>query len=274
MDAIALEAHFATVRADPESAIYLDVVRQTPLLRQLREQRLAIEWTTVRLVRDDPAKTLDTTGRTDELLLTNLLEIIGRPETAFDLVSPYFVPGQQGTAVLTRLARRGVKVRVLTNSLAATDVPYVHAGYAKRRCDLLRAGVQLYELKPIGEVVGRKAPSPGSGSPIQLHAKTSEFDHNRVFVGSFNFDPRSALLNTEMGLVIESPELAQRLSSAFDVQIPQVAYEVREGAGDRCPEWIERTPAGEIHYDSEPGAGMSQRVFIQFLQVLPIDWLL
>jgi phosphatidylserine/phosphatidylglycerophosphate/cardiolipin synthase-like enzyme len=270
-----LEAQFAATRADPQTATYLDVLRTTALVRELIAGRLPFEWATAELVRDDPSKTLDVTERKDVLLLSTLLPALGRPATSFDLVSPYFVPGDDGTAALVQLARRGVAVRVLTNSLAATDVAPVHAGYAKRRCDLLRAGVKLYELKP--SAAPRSAPDSkvmGSSSSVQLHAKTFAVDRARIFVGSFNFDPRSAFLNTEMGLVIDSPALASRLSAAFDTKIPQDAYTLRVAADGRCPEWIERTPDGERFYDVDPGTGAAKRAWIQFLTILPIEWLL
>jgi putative cardiolipin synthase len=93
-------------------------------------------------------------------------------------------------------------------------------------------------------------------------------------VGSFNFDQRSALLNTEMGLVIDSQGLAGRLSAVFDSEVPKAAYEVRIAADGRCPEWIERTPSGDIRYDVDPGTGWSQRAWVRFLGLLPIEWLL
>jgi len=250
-------------------------VRETPVLQQLLDASLPLEWTRVQLVSDDPAKTLDATERTDILLLTHLMEIMGRPQASFDLVSPYFVPAEAGTAALERLAESGVKVRVLTNSLAATDVPPVHAGYAKRRCDLLRAGLKLYELKPSSGEHDQKAKlSFGSSASTRLHAKTFAVDGKRIFIGSFNFDPRSARLNTEMGLVIDSPDLAQRLARAFATEIPELAYEIRPATDGGCVEWIEHTPAGEVHYAVEPGTRASQRAWIEFLSVLPIDWLL
>jgi putative cardiolipin synthase len=134
-----------------------------------------------------------------------------------------------GTDVLQKLARRGVRVRVLTNSLAANDVAAVHAGYAKRREPLLEAGVKVFELKRgQGEAAARGG--PGGSSSASLHAKTFAVDGAKVFVGSFNFDPRSARLNTEMGLIIESPELARRLHEWFDTRVPLLAYEVRRAA--------------------------------------------
>jgi putative cardiolipin synthase len=252
-------------------------VRDTPLLQQLLGGDFALEWTHARLVRDDPAKTLDREDRTDILLLTDVIRVMGRPQSSFDLISPYFVPGEQGTAVLAGLAQSGVRVRVLTNSLASTDVASVHAGYAKRRCDLLRAGVRLYELKPSAATEAEKKAKAkfGSGATTRLHAKTFASDGARIFVGSFNFDPRSARLNTEMGLVIDSADLARRLANAFDASIPDLAYELRPATGGSgCARWIERTPAGEVSYDVEPGTTASQRAALEFMSLLPIDWLL
>ena len=114
-------------------------------------------------------------------------------------------------------------------------------------------------------------------SKTQLHAKTFAVDGKSIFVGSFNFDQRSAKLNTEMGVVIDSPTLAHRLAATFDTSVPKVAYEVRTTATDApaCTlEWIERTPAGEIRYAEEPGTTASQRPWIEFLGLLPIEWLL
>ena len=271
--AAVLEARFAATHADPAATTYLDAVRRTPLLRQILDGTLGVQWTVARLVRDDPAKTLDTTARKDVLLLTDLLNLTGRPRTSFDLVSPYFVPGEAGTAALTRLAREGVAVRVLTNSWAATDVGPVHAGYAKRRCALAQAGVRLYELKRSAVLAGRPEDAHDDQiQPTSLHAKTFALDRERIFVGSFNFDPRSAELNTEMGLLIDSPVLAQRLSDALDHDAPRNAYEVRP-AGE-CVEWIERTGAGEVRHATEPETTPTKRAWIQFLGVLPIEWLL
>jgi phosphatidylserine/phosphatidylglycerophosphate/cardiolipin synthase-like enzyme len=269
-----LEAKFAAAHADPQSAGYLDVLTRTELVHQLIAKALPLDWAAAHLVRDDPAKTLDTSGTTDVLLLSELLPAIGQPNTSFDLVSPYFVPADAGTAALVRAAQRGVKVRVLTNSLAATDVPPVHAGYAKRRCELLRAGVRLYELAPTAAKREDDDRTIGSGSSTQLHAKTFALDRDRIFVGSFNFDPRSARLNTEMGLVIDSAPLAARLSRAFDEQVPNVAYEVRLAADGRCAEWIQRIDGREVRYDADPGTSAARRAWIDFLSILPIERLL
>ncbi len=271
-----LKAKFVEVGADPESRKYGDAVRASPLVAKLLEGTLDIEWDDARVVRDDPAKTLDTTQRHDVLLITDLLQNFGRAEKSFDLVSPYFVPGKDGTAGLSAGAQRGVATRVLTNSLAATDVSAVHAGYEKWRKPLLQAGVKLYELKASSAAVEaeekKERKEKKGSSPESLHAKTFALDHKRIFVGSFNFDPRSALLNTEMGLVIDSPVLATRLSEAMDI-VTRDAYELRlTPAGDI--EWIEHDPAGDKHYDTDPQTTAFKRAAVWFMSLLPIDWLL
>jgi putative cardiolipin synthase len=116
--------------------------------------------------------------------------------------------------------------------------------------------------------------APRGSSKTQLHAKTFAVDGNLIFVGSFNFDQRSARLNTEMGVVIDSPALARKLAATFDTAVPYAAYEVRAAATDCMLEWIERTPAGEIRHAEEPSTTASQRAWIEFLGVLPIEWLL
>ena len=270
-----LKARFAAARADPESVAYLEALRATPVVRDILDRKLSFEWATARVVYDDPAKTLDTSQRTDYLLFPAMVQSIGRPSKTLDLVSPYFVPGEQGTDSLAALARSGVRVRILTNSLAASDVAAVHAGYAKRRHDLLRAGVQLFELKPTAtEDLPSEKTGVGSSSSSGLHAKTFAVDRSRIFVGSFNFDLRSALLNTEMGLVLDSPALAQAMADGFDTGVPLAAYEVVLAPDGRSLQWIERTAAGEKRYDTEPGTSFLKRLGVGTMSILPIDWLL
>lgn len=270
-----LQARFARARADPRAVAYLDALRTTPLVRDMLAHELGFEWARTQLVHDDPAKTLDTTQRADLLLFPDLVRAIGQPQKSLDLVSPYFVPGEEGTAALTALAARGVTVRILTNSLAASDVSPVHAGYAKRRVELLRAGVKLYELKPTaGQDMPDGRTGMSSSSSSGLHAKTFAVDGERIFVGSFNFDPRSALLNTEMGLVIDSPALARGLAEGFDTQVPRLAYEVRLAPDGRSLQWVERRAAGEKVYDTEPATSALLRLGIGVMSVLPIEWLL
>ena len=279
-----LQASWDANRGRPEAREYIDATSKTPLVAQVIQGQVDFEWTTAHVLHDDPAKALQPTDRTDLQMLPKLEQALGRPDKELDLVSPYFVPGKDGTAGLTTLAKRGVKVRVLTNSLSATDVAPVHAGYAKYRKELLEAGITLYELKP-----GTGVPPPseesrphglpgsgssGGGSAASLHAKTFAADRKRLFVGSFNLDPRSAQLNTEMGVVIDSPRLANQLSSQLDSRLPNAAYLVRlTPQGDL--EWVEREADGkETVFTTEPGTSGLRRMWVDFLKVLPIESLL
>jgi putative cardiolipin synthase len=262
-----------------DAARYVESVRQTPLVQQLLSGQLAMEWTQAQVMHDHPDKVRNPIDRYDLQLLPLLQEVFGKVTRELDLVSPYFVPGQNGTRALGVLAQRGIQVRVLTNSLSATDVSPVHAGYSRYRKELLRSGVLLYELKPEAA-----APPPkddddkrvgifGSSS-ASLHAKTFSVDRSRIFVGSFNLDPRSARLNTEMGVLIDSPELAQRLSHLFEDSIPDQAYQVRLEEGADTLEWIERGRHGEARYTTEPRSSALRRLWIGFLSLMPGEWLL
>jgi putative cardiolipin synthase len=134
--------------------------------------------------------------------------------------------------------------------------------------------VRLYEFKPAAAPPPSSSKKGVSGSRAgSLHAKTFAIDGRRVFVGSFNFDPRSARLNTEMGVVIESPTQARRLVERLDKDLPAIAWEVRL-RDDGALEWIDRGPAGEIRHADEPQSTPMRRAWIRGMSTLPIDWLL
>ncbi|CAD7031704.1 phospholipase D family protein [Pseudorhizobium endolithicum] len=215
-----LEQEAEAAMKSEEGRLYAERLRDSSLVRQLAAGRLEFEWTRVSLVSDDPAKGL---GEAEErnLLFPQLMTLLSRPTRSVDLVSAYFVPGRQFTTRLEELSRSGIRVRVLTNSQAATDVTVVHSAYVKYRVGLLQAGVELYELKPaFGTPQEPDTVSPSGSSRSSLHSKTLAVDESRIFVGSFNFDPRSLLLNTEMGVVVDSPILAGFVSQAFSERLP------------------------------------------------------
>jgi cardiolipin synthase C len=278
-------SHWQEQRARPAAAAYLEAVGQLRLLTQLLDGTLRYDWVPARVISDDPAKVVLPPERRDAHMGPELSATFGNAQRELVLVSPYFVPGAEGAAMLAAMARRGVQVKLLTNSLAATDVGAVYSGYVHYRHELLRAGVRLFELKPAA-MPGRPADDEegerqrrsvggsqgGGSSSASLHAKTFAVDRSRIFVGSFNLDPRSSRLNTEMGLVLESPALAGQLSDAFEGTIPRNAYELRL-EGEQVV-WIERTDAGEVRHTSTPGVGALRSLWIAFLSVLPIEWLL
>jgi putative cardiolipin synthase len=268
------------VRDSAEARDYLASVRDVPLVRQMLAGTLPMEWVPARVLADDPAKVLHPPQERD-LHMGPLLEgALGRPQRELLLVSPYFVPTQEGSAALVDIARRGVKVRVLTNSLGATDVTPVYAGYSRYREELLRGGIELHEMKarPPGPGEAREHEGPGGSaggsSGASLHAKTFAVDRQRVFVGSFNLDPRSARLNTEMGVVMDSPELAARVGRLFDEALPRLAYEMRLADSGETVEWVEQRAEGEVRHATAPGVGLLKRIWAGLLSILPIEWLL
>ena len=282
-----LRARFAAVQSSPEAARYLEEVRTTPLVEALREQRFTLEWVPVLLLCDPPEKVLGEVQEQD-LLFPRLIRAIGTPQREVDLVSPYFVPGKKAAKTLAAFPASGIRLRIVTNSLAATDVGAVHAGYMKYRGRLLRGGVKLYELKPAPATApapaagGRQAESHGPGgsagsggsSTVSLHAKTFSIDRSRVFIGSFNFDPRSARLNTEMGVLIDSPALADAVSKTLDERAPFAAWEVVLGSDGERLEWVEQTPQGEKRHANEPGAGFLRQLGVGIMSWLPIEGML
>jgi putative cardiolipin synthase len=274
-----VRAEWERVRDSPEAAEYVREVLDTPLMTHLLAGTLDLDWVQARVVTDDPSKILIAPEREDLRMLRSIEATLGKPMRELDLVSPYFVPGKEGTAALVAIAARGVNVRILTNSLSAIDVGPVYAGYAKYREELLRGGVRLFELKRAAAATVKEKGEPRQGGvpgskATSLHAKTFAVDRDRIFVGSFNLDPRSERLNTEMGVVLESTPLAARLSQVFDDEIPRMAYEVRLAEEGRSLVWIERTDAGEVRHTSTPDSSVLRRAWMGFLGILPIEWLM
>uniref|UniRef100_UPI001F091B78 phospholipase D-like domain-containing protein n=1 Tax=Pseudomonas aeruginosa TaxID=287 RepID=UPI001F091B78 len=174
------------------------------------------------------------------------------------LVSAYFVPAKDGLNYLTGKADSGVRVRLLTNSLEATDVPAVHAGYAPYRMALLEHGVKLYELRanPDQPLSGAPWRLHGSSS-ASLHSKAMVFDRRKVFIGSFNFDPRSILWNTEVGVIVDSPLLAEQVRQlALEGMAPSVSYQVRIDRSGSRPKlvWIDERDGRPQVLRHEPGS--------------------
>lgn len=267
-----LQRAAADARTSAEGKLYTERLEEFDLLAQVADGRLFFEWTSVILVSDDPAKGVGR-ARQRDLLFPQLMALLSRPGQSIDLVSAYFVPGRQFTKRLAQAAGAGVRVRILTNSQAATDVMVVHSAYVNYRPALLEAGVELLELKP--EYATRDEPDPpGGSSRASLHSKTLAIDGQRIFIGSFNFDPRSVMLNTEMGVVIDSPRIARALADVFAVEFPQRSYRpVMTDGGSLA--WAETLANGKtLHHTTEPGTTLWSRLVVRVLGLLPIEWLL
>jgi Phosphatidylserine/phosphatidylglycerophosphate/cardiolipin synthases and related enzymes len=214
-------------------------------------------------------------------LAPKLRELVDTTASELFLVTPYFVAGKNGVALLAGARQRGARVVVITNSLASTNSVSVHSGYRRYRRALLEAGVELYEIKPTASSRRRRSGggwfrSMGSGGSMgagsSLHAKAFAFDRGIGFVGSYNLDPRSSRLNTEMGVVFECPPLAKRLPEENESDLAHTAYRV-ELDGRRLV-WVTHEGDTEVRHTSEPEASLRKRIKVKVLSLLPIEWML
>jgi cardiolipin synthase C len=273
MDILSAEA--TTARQGILGSEYLAAIRSSPLVAQLLAGEDVLEWTEAVLVSDDPAKGV---GRAedDDLLLGRLVAELAGVEHRVDVVSAYLIPGRTGSALFRNLAADGREVRLVTNSLEATDVPVVHSAWMRYRDELVAAGVVVLELRSRHERPEQEEDISLTrilaGSTSSLHAKTFAIDDARIFIGSFNLDPRSAALNTEMGILIDSPTIAASLSRSLDAR--DLVYEVRRGNPGGL-EWHEVTAGGDVivHHD-EPHASFFRRAFVRVARWLPVEWML
>jgi len=170
----------------------MQALRNSDLANRLREDRLEFYWGNAKVVYDQPEKILHKKDKTEYHLAPQLEPYFDGVKKELLLFSPYFVPGKEGTAFLAELAGKGVRVRILTNSLSSTDVGIVHSGYMKYREALLRGGVELYELnKKLTREQRKKKKGQEGASKASLHTKSFVFDRKDVFIGSLNLDPRA-----------------------------------------------------------------------------------
>jgi putative cardiolipin synthase len=264
-------------------AAFIASQRDTPYVTQATHRYAEIlamgdadvSWGKATLLYDDPSKITRSPDDPTGHLLTQFRTLRIQPQQEMLIISPYFVPGKEGVAWLRKEAGRGVRVTVLTNSLAATDVAAVHAGYQRYRKDLLEAGVHLYELKPAAsEDPQQKKKSMLGSSKASLHAKTYVFDKSGIFIGSMNLDPRSITLNTEIGVYCESDTLASQVVNGVTPRLDQIAWRLEErpdANGKVRIVWIETQADGTEKELDEPGVSGLKRVGIWFLGLLPIE---
>lgn len=268
----AIADRLATFHDDPQIEEYREILRSSDIVADLARGELGLEWTDALLVSDDPAKGQGAVPNKD-LLAVRLLRAVGDVKSRFDGVSPYFVPGAGGVDAFAGLQRGGVEVRLLTNSLEATDVLPVHAGYSKRRKAMLDADISLYELRrQAAPDAPRDAMGPFGSSGASLHAKTFAVDGQRIFIGSFNFDPRSTSINTEMGLLIDSEDLAGGMHRAFDNGLGGLAWQVMQRDGDLV--WTDPENPEAAPLTDEPGGSFLRNAAITVIGWLPVEWLL
>ena len=270
------------VAALTNSSEYRDLA-ENELGAAISHHELVLSWGKTPLVCDEPEKVLVDPADTATHLLPAIREVVDQTTNELIVVSPYFIPGPKGVAFFKSLRKRGVRVVILSNSLAATDVTAVHAAYRRYRKELLCAGVEMWEIKPNTQIRGSiqegqvSTKLGGKPSRSSLHAKAFVFDHQTMFIGSLNLDPRSTALNTEMGLIIEIPELAGPTVDALEAQLPEQAYRLEfvPGPGP-CKEcgsivWISRENGRDVRYTHEPQTSFFRRQLVNLLSLLPIE---
>lgn len=252
--------------ADGERAKpYLQRVAESESVRQMVSGNAKIYWTSnAQVVSDPPMKAA---AADHDWLMAAIIPVLGTATTDLKIISPYFIPGRRGARTLVAMKRKGIRVSVLTNSLAATDVAAVHGAYARYRRPLVEGGVNLFELKPYE--YGRRMSLFGSSS-ASLHTKAFTVDNRVGFVGSMNFDPRSLSLNTEMGVLFEHHDLVTEMCSKFaDETSPQKSYRLALENG--TIKW-RGTVAGVIRVlDREPDASLERRMTATLVRLLPIE---
>lgn len=251
------------------SSVYADALRALVKSRLPAVTELDFSWGQWKLVYDHPGKVESGKVSKETHLAPMLKQAMDKVETELLIVSPYFVPGEKFTAYLVGLVQGGKRVRILTNSLAANDVPMVHAGYMRYREELVEGGVELYEFKPIKSVDDEKEKTSAKwagSSRASLHGKYLGFDRRYLFVGSFNLDARSVALNTELGVFFESPGYARQLAGAFDERIIHKAYRVILTDDDEL-QWVTLEDGKQVIFDVEPETGFWTRFGVGIMSI-------
>ncbi len=272
--------------ADPYDAKPLNA---TPLAAQIAGHQLGLDWADCTFVADSPGKIAnaqETQSAQPGDAMRSLIERIRTAQTSVLVFTPYFVPHDTGVQEVHKLSAHGVRVAILTNSLAATDAIAVQAGYSPYRVPLLHAGAELYEFKPTqpGRRDLRLRGIAGSGSRASLHAKAYVIDERTLVIGSLNLDPRSARLNTELALTIDSPTLAHEVASYFArATSPELSYRVTLATPEEGAQLTGNTAAhsplvwtdvenGVVHtYNLDPHAGFYRNVLTGLFLLLPLD---
>jgi cardiolipin synthase C len=277
-----LRAHW---RAQAQ-AVGAKPLNSAPLAAQIARGQLGLVWAPAQFLVDSPRKVTDDDGDYQSPPMHRLAELLAAAKHEVLILSPYFVPHDAGVKLLGDLARRGVHVVVVTNSLASTDAVSVQAGYSPYRIALLKTGAELYEFQPLQR--DRSRLLRGSHSRSSLHAKAYVIDQRTLVVGSLNADPRSAFLNTELALFIESPELASSVAALIErATTPDMSYRVTLATPEENARlialgapisglvWTGKEPIGSTSYlrtwSYDPEAGFVRNLLTGLFLLLPVD---
>ena len=233
------------------------------LAEQLVDGTLPLLPAEAAVVLDYPDKIRRLLPRSGSITSTFLRQMTLAANKEVIVISPYFVPQQRGIDLFAELVKKGVRVVIISNSLASTNHVSVHAVYARYRKPLLKQGVELYELRP-------HAGSGVTTTKLTLHSKVATVDRNKVFVGSFNLDPRSLYLNTEMGMGVDCSELAASMAESILDTLPDFAYKLQLSEKGRL-EWLLQATSGDEVITTEPRTTWWRRFKTKLLSFLPIE---
>jgi len=248
------------------TAIYQRAVNSR-LVRDLIDDRVAAFPATGEVITDDPEKLLNKVSPDQQILVTRMAEVVANAESEVVVVTPYFIPGDSGVEFWRSVVDKGVRVVILTNSLASTNHIPVHAGYARYRHDVIQAGVELYEMR-VSATGAAEARQESNFDSVTLHTKAVMVDRHLTFIGSLNLDPRSIDINTEMGVLIDTPDLAQALAELFFERLPRSTYRVEEDENGKLI-WRGIIGEHEVIETSEPQAGKWRRFKAFLSRILP-----
>jgi putative cardiolipin synthase len=273
-----LKEKFSLACQTEETTRYIEALKNSEFANALRQGSARFEWAQAKVMHDSSEKKARAENWQSTLLITQLMPYLEKVSNELIIINPYFVPGKKGADSLCALRGRGVRVSILTNSLASNDVSAVHAGYAKYRMRLLKCGVALYELdEDIRKRPGNtRAWVPGL-SKSSLHAKTMALDRKAIFVGSMNLDQRSLNINNEIGVLFFNTEIADKSVRLFYENIDMAAYRLvlhTDSGGRESIRWHLKEGDTEIVFDSEPRVGFWKKVKVGIFRLLPVESLL
>lgn len=255
---------------------YFQTLQNASFTQKIINRQIDFIWAEASLFYDRPEKISGDSSKKTIHIGPQVLPYFEHAKTELLISTPYFVPGGRGVQWLKNKSDKGVDIRVLTNSLAATDVIAVHAGYKKYRRQLLAGGIQLFELKPTARPSMSKTTMLIEGSRhASLHAKAMVVDRQFVFVGSANIDPRSELLNTEIGIMVNSRELAKQAIQLFEKSASlDNSYHLKHELNGNRLYWTTCESGKEVLYSNEPKASLLRKLGVFITGLLPIESLL
>lgn len=260
---------------DPIAQAFSKALETSALVKQIEHNVLPFRWAKARLIVDEPEKIILPRNRKGQFLkATQFQPFIQNTTKEILILTPYFIPGEEGLHFFRELRNRGITINVLTNSYASTDVELVNAHYNKYRSDLLKMGVNVYEFKSkngginLLQRVGRMMSTYPSNVKAGLHAKVFSFDQNNLYIGSLNLDPRSLYENTEIGVMISSSDITKTITQWFDKHLDELAYHVKLKNNQIIWEdYAEPRRTLRVEPDTTP----SQRLLMNLLSVLPVE---